>query len=265
MAEAAVASLGGEHPLTIRDRRVQLFAGGSGSPLVYLHGAGPYWWMPVHDLLARHRRVVLPVHPGFGQSEGLDAIETMEDLVFHTLDVLDALALERADVVGLSMGGWLAAELALRHPGRVSHLVLVDAVGVRLPGVPMADPFMVSPPKARQLLFHDPASEVALRLLPDTPPPDRAKAVLRGREAAARLLWNPAQAYRRLTDRLWRIRTPTLVVWGADDRLIPPAYGEAWARGIPGARLVTIERCGHLPPLECPERFAELTLDFLHG
>ena len=265
MAEAAVAALGGEHPLTVRDRRVQLFAGGSGAPLVYLHGAGTYWWMPVHDLLARHRRVLLPVHPGFGHSEGLDAIETMEDLVFHTLDVLDALSLERPDVVGLSMGGWLAAELALRHPGRVNRLVLVDAVGVRLPGVPMADVFMLSPPKARQLLFHDPASPVALSLLPDTPPPDRAETVLRGREAAARLLWNPAQAYRRLTARLWRIRAPTLVVWGADDRLVPPAYGEAWARGIPGARLVTIERCGHLPPLECPERFAELTLDFLHG
>jgi pimeloyl-ACP methyl ester carboxylesterase len=262
---AAVATLGREGVLAVRDRRIQLFEGGTGPPLLYLHGAGTYGWMPVHDLLARHRRVLLPVHPGFGASEGLDAIETMEDLAFHTLDVLDTLALERTDVVGLSLGGWLAAELALRHPGRVGRLVLIDAVGVRLPGVPMADPFMASPPKARQLHFADPTSEVALRILPDAPPPDRLETVLRGREAAARLLWNPAQAYRRLTSRLWRIRTPTLVVWGADDRLIPPAYGEAWARGIPGARLVTIDRCGHLPPLERPERCAEVVLDFLRG
>ena len=265
MAEAVVASTGREGVLTVADRRVQLFEGGAGEPLLYFHGAGTYWWMPIHDLLARRRHVLLPVHPGFGASEGLDAIETMEDLVFHALDVLDALFLERTDVVGLSMGGWLAAELALRYPQRVNRLVLVDAVGLRLPGTPMGEPFMVSPPMVRQLLFHDPTSAVALALLPDAPPPDRLETVLRGREAAARLLWNPAQAYRRLTSRLWRIRTPTLVVWGADDRLVPLAYGEAWAHGIPGARLVTIERCGHLPPLERPERFAEILLDFLHG
>ncbi len=265
MVEQAVAPVGRERALTVHGRRVQLFEAGAGRPLLYLHGAGTYWWMPVHDLLARRRRVLLPVHPGFGASEGFEAIEAIEDLVFHTVDVLDALALERIDVVGLSMGGWLAAELALRHPGRVHRLVLVDAAGVRLPGTPMGDLFMVSPPKARELLFHDPGSRVATTLLPDAPPPERLEAVLREREAAARLLWNPAQQYRKLTSRLWRIQTPTLVVWGADDRLIPLAYGEAWARGIPGARLVTIERCGHLPPLEQPERFAEVALGFLDG
>jgi pimeloyl-ACP methyl ester carboxylesterase len=261
---ADAAALGGrERALTVRGRKIQLFEGGAGGPLLYLHGAGTYGWMPVHDRLARSRRVLLPVHPGFGVSEGFEAIESMEDLVFHTADVLDALGLQRVDVVGLSLGGWLAAELALRHPARVGRLVLVDAPGVRVPGVPMADVFMASPPKARALLFHDPASPVATAILPDAPPPERLEAVLRGREAAARLLWNPAHHYRKLTERLWRIPAPTLVVWGADDRLIPPAYGEAWARGIPGARLVTIERSGHLPPLEQPERFAEVVLGFL--
>ena len=263
MVEHAVAPAGRERALAVRGHRVQIFEGGAGRPLLYLHGAGTFGWMPVHDLLARRRRVLLPVHPGFGASEGLEAIETMEDLVFRTLDVLDALALERPDVVGLSLGGWLAAELAVRHPGRVNRLVLVDAPGVRVPGVPMGDVFMLPPPKARALLFHDPASAVATALLPDAPPPERMEAVLRGREAAARLLWNPAHQYRKLTERLWRIQAPTLVVWGADDRLIPLAYGEAWARGIGGARLVTLDRCGHLPPLEQPERFAETALGFL--
>jgi pimeloyl-ACP methyl ester carboxylesterase len=219
--------------------------------------------MPVHDLLARRRRVILPVHPGFGASEGFEAVETMEDLVFHTLDVLDALGLDRVDVAGLSLGGWLAAELALRHPGRVARLVLVDAAGVRVPGVPRGDPFMLPPPRVRALMFHDPTSPVAQALLPDAPPPDRIEAVLRGREAAARLLWNPAQQYRKLTGRLWRIGAPTLVVWGREDQAIPLAYGEAYARGIPGARLVVLDRCGHLPPFEHPERFAEVVLDFL--
>jgi pimeloyl-ACP methyl ester carboxylesterase len=265
VVEQVLASAGTERALTVHGRRVQLFEGGGGRPLLYLHGAGTFWWMPVHDLLARRRRVLLPVHPGFGASEGLETIESMEDLVFHTLDVLDALGLERVDVVGLSLGGWLGAELALRHVGRVERLVLVDAAGVRVRGVPMGNPFMLPPPKVRELMFHDPASPVARALFPDAPPPERLETILRGREASARLLWNPAQQYRKLTSRLWRIGAPTLVVWGREDRLIPLAYGEAYARGIPWAKLEVLDGCGHLPPFEHPERFAEITLDFLEG
>jgi pimeloyl-ACP methyl ester carboxylesterase len=130
--------------IDVRGRRIQVASGGEGAPLLYLHGAGTFWWMPVHDRLAARRRVVLPTHPGFGESEGLDEIETVEDLVFDTLDVMDALGLERPDVVALSLGGWLAAELALRHPARVDRLVLVDAAGVRRPGVPMGNLFTAS-------------------------------------------------------------------------------------------------------------------------
>lgn len=265
MVEHAVAPAGQERALTVHGRRIQLFEGGSGRPLLYLHPAGSIWWTPVHDLLARRRRVVLPVHPGCGTSEGLEAIETIEDLVFHTLDVLDTLGLDRVDVIGHSLGGWLGAELALRHPARMSRLVLVDAVGVRVPGVPMGDPFMLPPPKVRELLFYDPTSPVARTLIPDAPPPERLETLLRGREAAARLLWNPAQQYRKLTSRLWRIRVPTLVVWGREDRAVPLAYGEAYAQGIPGAMLEVLDRCGHLPPFEHPERFAKLALGFLEG
>jgi pimeloyl-ACP methyl ester carboxylesterase len=255
--------IGVESTLPVRGHKIQLAHGGQGPPLVYLHGAGTFWWMDVHDGLAARHRVYCPVHPGFGGSEGLEDIEGIEDLVFHTLDVLDALKLERADVIGLSLGGWLAAELALRHPGRVDRLVLVDAAGVRVPGVPRADIFMAAPPRARELLFHDPTSPVATTLVPDAPPPERLPVILRGREAAARLLWNPHTAWRKLTSRLWRIKAPTLVIWGEDDRLIPLAYGEAYARGIPGAKLVTIERCGHLPPFEQPDRFLEAVEAFL--
>jgi pimeloyl-ACP methyl ester carboxylesterase len=254
---------GTEKTLSVRDKSIQMYEGGQGNPLLYLHGAGTYWWMPVHDRLAAARRVYLPVHPGFGASTGLGDIEEIEDLVFHTLDVMDALKLDAVEIVGLSLGGWLAAELALRYPQRVKRLVLVDAAGLRLPGVPMANLFLAPVAKARALLFHDPESQLAKTMVPDTPPPDRMEAILRGREAAARLLWNPHVRYRKLTSRLDRIKVPTLVVWGADDRLIPLAYGEAYQKGIPDARLVTIPRCGHLPPFEHPETFAETVLDFL--
>ncbi len=263
---APAGTVGGRaEGLIVGGRAIQLYRGGDGPPLLYLHGTGTFWWMPVHDLLARRHAVYLPVHPGFGTSEGLEEIESIEDLVFHTVDVMEALGLARVDVVGLSLGGWLAAELALRHADRVNRLVLVDAAGVRVPGVPMGNLFMASPPKARALLFHDPASEIATTLVPDAPSPEDLPLVLRGREAAARLLWHPYVAYRKLTGRLRRIQAPTLGVWGADDRLIPSAYGAAYARGIPQARLVTLERCGHLPPFEQPERFAEIVLDFLQA
>lgn len=252
-----------ETTIDIRGHAVQVFAGGDGPPLLYLHGAGTYWWTPVHDRLAARHRVVIPVHPGFGASRPCDEIEAMEDLVFHTLDVMDALGLARADVVGLSLGGWLAAELALRAPARVDRLVLVDAAGTRVPGVPREDLFMAGPARARELLFDDPASEIARTLVPDVPPPDRLEAALRGREAAARLLWNTHVAQRKLTSRLWRIAAPTLVVWGANDRVVPLPYGEAYRDGIPGAVMVVLDRCGHLPPFEAPDRFAAAVLDFL--
>src|SRR5260370_16679139 len=139
---------GSEETMKMGDKGMQLLGGGAGAPLLYLHGAGVYWWMPAHELLAARHRVHAPVHPGFGASEGYEEIEGIDDLVFHTLDVMDALGLERADVVGLSLGGRRAAELALRHPGRVNRLVLVDAAGPRVPGGARADLFLARPARA---------------------------------------------------------------------------------------------------------------------
>ncbi len=255
---------GSEKTLKVRGQSIQLYEGGGGPPLLYLHGAGTYWWLPAHDRLAARHRVLAPVHPGFGASTGVEEIEDIEDLVFHTLDVLDALGLDRVDVVGSSLGGWIAAELALRQPQRVHRLVLVDAAGIRLPDVPTPDLFLATPPESRELLFADPRGPIAMAAIPDTPPPpEKLVLIMKGREAAARVLWNPHVRYRKLRSRLDRIKTPALVVWGAQDRLFPLAYGEAWAKGLPNARLVTIDRCGHLPLVEAPERFAEATLDFL--
>ena len=138
----------------------------------------------------------------------------------------------------------------------------MNAVGIRVPGVPMGDAFMASPPKARQLLFHDPASAVAMTILPDAAPPERLETVLRGREAAARLLWNPAQAYRKLTSRLWRIQAPALVVWGAHDRLAPLQCAEAWRKEIPGATLRVFDDSGHVPHIEEPDAVAAAVAEF---
>jgi pimeloyl-ACP methyl ester carboxylesterase len=255
---------GSEKTLKVRGKSIQLFEGGTGRPVLYLHGAGTFWWLPAHDLLAARHRVLAPVHPGFGASTGVEDIDDIEDLVFHTLDVLDELRLERVDVVGTSMGGWIAAELALRAPHRLNRLVLVNAAGLRLRDVPTPDLFLATPPETRELLFADPRGPIAMAAIPDAPPPpDKMVLIMKGREAAARVLWNPHVRYRKLMSRLDRIKTPTLVLWGASDKLFPLPYGQAYQKGIPGARLVTIDRCGHLPHVEAPERFADAVLDFL--
>ncbi len=255
---------GSERTITVRGKAIQLSEGGDGPPVLYLHGAGTFWWIPAHDLLARRHHVYAPVHPGFGTSTGVEEIEDIEDLVFHYLDVMDALKLDRADVVGTSMGGWIAAELALRQPQRVNKLVLVDAAGIRLSDVPTPDLFLATVPETRELLFADPRGPIAMTAIPDTPPPpEKMVMMMKGREAAARILWNPHVRYRKLKSRLDRIKTPTLVVWGAEDKLLPLAYGQAYQKGIPGARLVVIDKCGHLPHVEAPDRFANAVLDFL--
>jgi len=257
---------GSEKTLKVRGKSIQLYEGGGGPPVLYLHGAGTYWWLPAHDLLAARHRVLAPVHPGFGASTGVEEIDDIEDLVFHTLDVLDELKLDRVDVVGGSLGGWIAAELALRQPQRVNHLVLVNSAGIRLPDVPIPDLFLASLPEAREMLFADPMGPIAMAAMPDTPPPpEKMVLIMKGREAAARVLWNPHVRYRKLKSRLDRIKVPTLVVWGADDKLFRLPYGEAFAKGIPGARLATIPRCGHLPLVEAPEKFASIVLDFLNA
>jgi pimeloyl-ACP methyl ester carboxylesterase len=254
-----------ERSLLLEGKNIQLFEGGAGSPLLYLHGAGTFWWMPVHDLLSRSFQVYLPVHPGFGNSEGGDEIETIEDVVFHYIALLDMLGIAKVPIVGLSLGGWIAAELALRRPDRVERLVLVDAAGLRVEGAPTAEFFMATPPQLRPLLFAQPDSDLAKSLIPDVPPPERLEMALRGREAAARLLWNPHFAQRKLRSRLHRIQAPTLVVWGKEDGLIPLAHGQAFAAGIPNACLVALDGCAHLPPFEQPESFVATVLPFLQG
>jgi len=194
-----------ERSLLIDGKNIQLCEGGAGSPLLYLHGAGTFWWMPVHDLLARSFHVYLPVHPGFGNSQGGDEIEGIEDVVFHYTALLDMLGVAKVSLVGLSLGGWIAAELALRRPDRVERLVLVDAAGLRVEGAPTAEFFMATPPQLRFLLFAQPDSDLAKSLIPDVPPPERLEMALRSREAAARLLWNPHFAQRKLRSRLHHI------------------------------------------------------------
>ena len=240
--------------------RVQV--AGDGPPLVHLHGANGRAWLPGVELLSQRFRVYLPEHPGFGDTERPDWLETAQDMAIFYLDLFEAIGLDAVNLVGQSLGGWIAAELAslCAHPLR--RLVLVDAAGLRLPGEQrQVDMFALSPADLVRSIYHDP--ELAERVLAIEPAPEQMRAQVRGRNMTARLGWNPYLSNPALRARLRRVPVPTLVVWGAQDRLIPVAHAYAFAQAIPDARVALIEACGHIPAMEQPGEFARVVSEFL--
>ncbi len=250
--------------IDVHGSKIQLLSDGSGEPLLYLHSAGgEVAWLPFFEMLSRDFKVYLPAHPGFSKSGGLDKIDTVHDLVLHYTDLMDALELKNALVAGLSLGGWIAAELAVHHPERIRKLVLMGAVGLYWKGAPpMPDIFAASGPQTRDIVFFDPKSELAMAVIPDNPTAEQLEAALKAREATARVGWNPYLYDPRLLERLYRITMPTLLIWGDSDRLVSLEYGKAYQKGIKGSRLMTIEKCGHAPPMERPEPTAKAVRDF---
>jgi len=250
-----------EEHLELAGGRVHLLRGGAGEPLLFLHaegGAGT--WLEFHRLLAASFEVIAPDHPGFGGSDDFAAVEGVDDLVFHYLDVLDALGLERAHVVGASFGGWIAAELAVTAPHRIASLVLLSPAGLWLPDHPVPDIFLMTPDELVATLFQQ-------RSAPTEPPRgapdiDAILAAYRDQTALARFCWSPYLCNPKLERRLHRITAPTLVVSPAQDRLIPVAHGRRYAARIPAARFTEIEDCGHAMYVERPAEFAAVTIDF---
>jgi pimeloyl-ACP methyl ester carboxylesterase len=248
--------------LEVRGIRTHLRERGSGPPLLMLHGAGGAGpWRPYLDRLAERFRVVFPDPAGFGASDEAPWIEAMDDVVYHYLDLLQMLGIAKAHVVGFSLGGWLAAELAVAHPEVVERLVLVDPAGLLQPMAKLPDLFMLSPDQHARLLFHDPqlGETAAAEAITTEAITQRVKNMA----AFARLSWNPYLVNPKLARRLYRATMPTLVVWGREDRIIPVENAELWPRAIPHARLEIIEACGHTPQRERPDELVRLIADFL--
>jgi pimeloyl-ACP methyl ester carboxylesterase len=246
-----------------RGTRVQLLSDGQGPPLVFLHGAGGGAWLPGLARLAERFHVYAPVHPGFGQSDDRPEWDRIDDYVFHYLDVLDTLGLERVHLAGASLGGWLAATFAVGHSHRLRTLTLLDAAGLWLDEAPMADLFLLPQEELTKLMWHDPSRA-------PTPPPPTPESLLAQATASttvARLAWHPFFHDPKLPTRLARIDVPTLILWGASDRLIPVEHGRRYQELIPGAELQVIPEAGHAVLREQPERSAQAIADFIarHG
>lgn len=223
-------------------------------------------WTPVLASLAERYTVYRPDHPGFNLSEDRPEIDSIHDLAFFYLDVLDALEVDRVIAVGSSLGGWLGADLATIEPRRVSRLVLVDAAGVRA-DVPTPDMFTLSATELADLIFHDPelrsAAVADAESIEDDP--ERLERYLRNRISTAHLGWNPYLHDPKLPDRLHRITAPTLILWGSEDRLLPVGYARRWAELLPRGQLSTIEKAGHLPLAERPADALDAIWAFLDG
>lgn len=242
--------------------RVHLLRGGDGPPLLFLHAAGGAGrWHEFHELLARRFTVFAPDHPGFGGSDQLADVDDMTDLVYHYLDVMDRLGLDRPHVVGGSFGGWLAAELAVAAPHAVGSLTLLSPAGLRLPEHPVADLFLMTPRQLAAALFHDPAK--AADFFPADPGIDDYLAAYRDMTALARFAWTPFMCNPKLARRLHRVTAPTRVVWPDDDRIVPVAHGRRYAELISGAELTVVEDCGHAMYFERPAEFAGVVTEFL--
>ena len=169
-----------EETLTVRGRKVRLFREGVGPPLLFLHDTFCPSWLPINQILAEHYEVFVPLHPGCaGSEEGFAQFEEIEDVVFHYLDVCATLQLDRPVVAGASFGGWIAAEWAMRYSKTLRALILIDALGLRLPEAPALDILSLDPAASRQAIFADPSSALALEVIPDTPKPEEIVSVLR--------------------------------------------------------------------------------------
>ncbi|HEY2991803.1 MAG TPA: alpha/beta fold hydrolase [Methylomirabilota bacterium] len=247
--------------IVVRDTPVDLLRAGSGPPLLFLHGAGGGGrWLTFQERLAERFDVLAPSHPGHAGSPAAEWIEHISDLAFHYLDLLDTLGLEQVHLVGASFGGWIAAEMATMAAARLRSLVLIDPVGIKVEGWIYPFLFGMELPQIVATVFHDPMA--ALALAPPDMSIDTLALLYRQNTALARVAWNPYLYNPLLRRRLARIATPTLLAWGAHDRLAPLQCAEAWRKEIPGAVLRVFDASGHVPHLEEPDAVAAAVTEF---
>jgi pimeloyl-ACP methyl ester carboxylesterase len=241
---------------------VNLFRRGSGRPVVVLHAAGGAGaWNPYLQRLSEHFDVLAPDHPGFGRSDELPEIETVPQLAQHYVRLLDALGLERIDLVGASFGGWIAAELAAAAPDRVERLVLMAPAGLSVPGAEPADLFTMSPEQIVRALFLDRAVTDAALAAP--PSEEVARQAARDGAAFARFARHPFLHDPGLPARLPSITARTLVLAAEVDEIIPRPHSEAYAAAIDGAALRVVPGCGHALYQELPDAVADEVIGFL--
>jgi pimeloyl-ACP methyl ester carboxylesterase len=254
-----------EEFITVNGCRTFVMRGGEGPPLLYIHGAGGGGvWQPWMNRLARRHGIIAPEMPGFGRSDTPEWFETIHDVAYFLLDLMEQLDLRGAQVVGSSLGGWVAAEAAVRSVERMAGLTLIGPSGLHVKGVPKPDIFLWTPEEMTRAMFHDQRLAEAVLGMPVTG--EAIDRQLKNRFAAARLMWAPRGFDPHLEKWLHRITVPSLVVWGAQDQVLPAGpYAARWGERLPRATVRIIESCGHVPQVEQADAFCDILESFIAG
>jgi pimeloyl-ACP methyl ester carboxylesterase len=244
--------------------RTHLRRGGSGEPLLFLHGAsGAPAILPFMEGLAQRFEVLVPEHPGYGLSDEPAWLDNIHDVAYFYLDFLKHLNLNQVMLVGNSLGGWIAMEMAVRDTSRIKALVLVSPAGISAPGVRPADTFLMSPEDLAGHLFHDPRLAEARLAEPATP--EAIDIALKNRHTTARLAWEPRFHDPHLPKWLHRIDVPVQIIWGEQDRILPVGFANELKRLIPASQLHVMRDAGHLPHVEKPQEFCDLVTGFVQS
>ena len=257
---------GSRTTLTVSNTEVEIFSGGSGPPLLFLHGAGGNaGWQPYHEDLSQSYTVYVPSQPGFNGTERPEWVYTINDVCHFNLEMVQKLGLDQYVLMGSSMGGWIAAEMAAMCQEHLKALILVDAAGIKPDNGEIAEIFMVSGQTRLQQRFYDPAQvpnyeQYTRELTPEEQLVDHSN-----REMASRLCWRPYLHNLSLPYYLAKVSTPTLIVWGQQDAIIPVECGQMFQRAIPNSTLKVIDNCGHSPAVEKRQEFVSAVTEFLSG
>jgi pimeloyl-ACP methyl ester carboxylesterase len=256
-----------EETISVGGIGVHTWIGGQGDPLLVLHGSGGNrGWTRWLDQVSDRFTVWAPTHPGFGRSDDADWMEGVDDLARFYLWFIEAVKLSRPHVMGLSLGGWTAAEMAAMSAGALGRLILAAPAGLKPETGEILDVFYYSPAQLLTMTVYDSKTVPEWEeLYGRKPTPQEVEIATRNQEMAARLTWKPYMHNPRLAHFLPRVTNPTLIVWGREDRVVPLECGEQYRRAMPNSTLTVLERCGHLAPIEQPDVFARLVLDFLGG
>ncbi len=249
---------------TIDGCKVSMLRGGKGEPMLFLHGAGGAGvWLPFMKKMAEKFDVIVPEHPGFGKTDSPEWLDNVGDVAYFYLDLIEKLGLRNIHLVGTSLGGWIAAEIAVRNTSRLRTVTLIAPAGIHVKGVAKGDIFLWTPEQRIRNLFVD--QKIADFILGQPVSDDLRKIQVRNALTTAQLAWHPRFYNPDLRKWLHRINVPTQIIWGDSDKIFPKEYGPAYRDLIPGSNLQIIENCGHVPHVEKMDTTVTMMTKFIEG